>query len=90
MPMISCQVMTEGVLMTDEINATGAAENSVSRIRQASEAIRDMANDMRPVAKGLEPVLRRITDDVCAMTRQAPLQSLAVAFLLGVLIARRR
>jgi hypothetical protein len=71
--------------------STGAVEESdVSRIRQASETIRDMANDLKPAAKGLEPVLRRFTDDVCTITRQAPLQTLAVAFLLGMLFARRR
>jgi hypothetical protein len=75
--------------MTDDIG-TAASASDKSHIRQASEAIRDMANDLKPAAKGLEPVLQRITDDVCNMTRQAPLQSLAIAFLFGVLVARRR
>jgi hypothetical protein len=35
-------------------------------------------------------MVQRLTDDICNMTRQAPLQSLAIAFLLGVLVARRR
>jgi hypothetical protein len=73
--------------MTDEISVTARDE---SRIRRASEAIRDMANDMKPTAQGLEPVVQRLTDHICQMTRQAPLQSLALAFLLGVLVARRR
>jgi chorismate mutase len=81
--------------MTDEIKATVKANDASrirdeSRIRQASEAIRGMANDLQPAAKGLEPVMRRITDDLCNITREAPLQSLAIAFLLGVMIARRR
>ena len=75
--------------MTD-ISTGVAEEGDVSRIRQASESIRDMANDLKPAARGLEPVLRRVTDNVCAITRQAPLQTLAVAFLLGVMFARRR
>jgi hypothetical protein len=33
--------------------------------------------------------MRRTKDEVCTMTRQVPLQSLALAFLLGVMIARR-
>jgi hypothetical protein len=38
--------------MTDEIgSAAVAADSDVSRIRQASEAIRDMANDMRPAVR---------------------------------------
>lgn len=79
-----------GNAMTDDIGITAAEDSDASRIRQASEAIRDMANDLKPATKGLEPVVRRITDEVCAITRQAPLQSLAIAFLLGVMIARRR
>jgi hypothetical protein len=72
-------------------NEIGTYEtDGVSRIRQASEAIRHMADDLRPAANGLEPFFRRIVDEVYAMTRQAPLQSLAVAFLLGAMFARRR
>jgi hypothetical protein len=73
--------------MTDTISI--AESSGESRIRQATEAIRDIANDLGPAAKGLQPVLRRITDEVCSITRQAPLQSLVIAFLLGVMIARR-
>jgi hypothetical protein len=75
--------------MTDEISAAATARDE-SRIRRASEAIRDMANDMKPTTQGLEPVVQRLTDNICQLTRQAPLQSLALAFLLGVLIARRK
>jgi hypothetical protein len=75
--------------MKDEIGAAVTARDE-SRIRRASEAIRDMANDMKPAAQGLEPVVQRLTDNICQMTRQAPLRSLALAFLLGVLIARRK
>jgi hypothetical protein len=74
--------------MTDTISSIGETSDG-SRIRQATEAIRDMANELGPAAKGPEPLVRRITDEVCAITRQAPLQSLAIAFLLGVMIARR-
>jgi hypothetical protein len=49
-----------------------------------------MADDLKPAAKGLEPVMRRFIDDIYFGTRQAPIQSLAIAFLLGVLVARRR
>jgi hypothetical protein len=75
--------------MTDEISAAATARDE-SRIWRASEAIRDIANDMKPTAQGLEPVVQRLTDNICQMTRQAPLQSLALAFLLGVLVARRK
>lgn len=33
---------------------------------------------------------RRVSDTLRRVTREAPLHSLAIAFLLGVLIARRR
>jgi hypothetical protein len=42
--------------MTDEIGAAVTATDE-SRIRRASEAIRDMANDLKPAAKGLEPMV---------------------------------
>jgi len=74
--------------MTDTISSI-AETSDESRIRQASEAIRDVANDLGPAAKGLEPLVRRIMDEVCTITRQAPLQSLAIAFLLGVIMARK-
>jgi hypothetical protein len=72
--------------MTDKISAETSNE---SRTRQATEAIRDMADELGPAAKGLEPLVRRITDEVCTITRQVPLQSLAIAFLLGVIVARK-
>jgi hypothetical protein len=80
-------------IMTDEIGTAGTATDK-ARIWRATEAIQDMAqemaNDLRPAARGLEPMVQRLTDDLCKMTRQAPLQSLAIAFLLGILVARRR
>jgi hypothetical protein len=82
-------VETGETLMTDEIGADTRASDQ-SRIRRASEAIRDMADDLKPAAKGLEPIMQRFANDLYNMTRQAPFESLAIAFLLGVLIARRR
>jgi hypothetical protein len=38
----------------------------------------------------LEPATRRFVDALRKATLEAPLHSLAVAFLLGMLIARRR
>lgn len=61
------------------------------RINQASENIRAMANEImdeaKPAAQGLEPTLRRLTKIVRDMTVAAPLQSLVIAFLLGILVA---
>ena len=75
--------------MTDEIGAAAIANDDASRIQRATEAIREMADDLKPAAEGLEPVVRRVADDISNLTRHAPLQSLAIAFLLGVMVARR-
>ena len=41
-------------------------------------------------SNALASAKRRITDALRSATREAPLHSLAIAFLLGVIIARRR
>jgi hypothetical protein len=74
--------MTETAAMTEASGPTG----DEARIDQAAEAIRGMTKDM--VEK--LPVRYRITDTLRELTIQAPLQSLAIAFLLGVIVARRR
>ena len=55
------------------------------RVKQATEAVRKMsqelADELRP-RPGWSDLIREIT-------RDAPLQSLAVAFLIGVMLARR-
>ena len=55
------------------------------RINQAAEAIRGMTRD---IADEL-PLRRWVTKTVRNLTIQAPLTSLAIAFLLGVIVARR-
>ena len=49
--------------MTDEIGAAAIATDDTSRIQRATEAIREMADDLKPAAEGLQPVVRRVTDD---------------------------
>ena len=59
------------------------------RIEQAAEAVRTMTQEL---AQELAPELRPRPgwmDRVSEITRKAPLQSLAVAFLIGVFLARR-
>jgi hypothetical protein len=75
--------------MTDEIGAAAIASDDTSRIQRATEAIREMVDDLKPAAERLQPVVQRVTDEISNLTRQAPLQSLAIAFLLGVIVARR-
>jgi hypothetical protein len=58
-----------------------------ARVREAAdnaEQILSKANDM------LAPSRRKLTDAIVHFTHQAPLHSLLIAFLLGVIIARRR
>jgi hypothetical protein len=64
-------------------------ETDESRIRKASDAIRAMANEA-PLTPSSEPHGPRLTERLRQLTLEAPLQSLAIAFLLGVLLARRR
>jgi hypothetical protein len=52
-----------------------------------------MTNEMRHNPTQLAPgwsIERRLSERLRQMTREAPLQSLVIAFLLGVLVARSR
>ena len=64
--------------------ASGLADDS--RIHGAAETIRGAAKE---VAEEL-PVHEWAADTIRKLTIQAPLQSLATAFLLGAIVARRR
>ena len=59
----------------------------VTRIRQASESTRTMADE---VGESLKPAAETLSVRLRRATIHAPLHSLALAFLLGLLIARRR
>ena len=70
--------------MTNE-DATEPTASPEKRIDEAVDAIRGMSQDLA------DEVAPRPTwlDQVNAFTREAPIQSLAIAFLIGVLLARR-
>ena len=74
--------MDEAAAMTE---ASGLAD-SQERIDRAAQAIRgmtrEMANETPRETRPLSEVLRQ-------RTMEAPLQSLAIAFLLGAIVARR-
>jgi hypothetical protein len=55
------------------------------RIDNAVDAIRSMSHDF---AEEVAPRPRWL-DRMNATTREAPIQSLAIAFLIGVIVARR-
>jgi hypothetical protein len=69
-------------------------ENDQARIEHASEAIRDMAHGMKEnaaaLASGSRAASQPLADRLARMTRAAPLHALAITFLLGVLLGRRR
>lgn len=69
--------------MTEASGLTG----DEGRIEHAAEAIRGMTKEMMRELPARRP---RLSDRLRKMTLEAPLQSLAIAFLLGVLMARRR
>ena len=73
--------MKEASAITEASGLTG----DEARIDHAAEAIRDMTNDMMEEM----PANRRLADTLRKMTVEAPLTSLAIAFLLGILVARR-
>ncbi len=56
------------------------------KIRQAADqAYRELEGELNPQARPFEKLL----DAVRARTREAPLQALAVAFILGAMAVRR-
>ena len=75
---------TRSTFMTndDTIATAGSAEQ---RIDSATDAIRGMSHDL---ANEVAPPLTWL-DRVSAAAREAPIQSLAIAFLIGILLARR-
>ena len=65
---------------TDELSPEAA------RVYRAAKAISAMSDDMDAELLRPNPVL----DALRMLAREAPLRSLAVAFVLGVMVARRR
>jgi hypothetical protein len=59
-------------------NADQRIENAVGAIRSMSQ---DLADEVAPRPSWL--------DRLSAATREVPIQSLAIAFLIGVILARR-
>jgi hypothetical protein len=68
-----------------ESENTSTAESAEQRIGSAVDAIRSMSRDLA------EEVAPRPTwrERISAATRGAPIPSLAIAFLIGLILARR-
>ena len=69
-------------MMSPDPTSTG---NEERRIEHATDAIRSMSQDL---ADEVAPT-RTWANRMSAFTREAPIQSLAIAFLLGLIAARR-
>jgi hypothetical protein len=65
---------------TDELSPEAA------RVYRAAKAISSMGDDMDAELLPRNPIL----DALRLLAREAPLRSLAAAFVLGVMVARRR
>jgi hypothetical protein len=68
---------------------TGADELSpeAARVYRAAKAINAMGDDM---SVELFPKPNPVFDALRLLAREAPLRSLAIAFVVGVMVARRR
>jgi hypothetical protein len=80
--------------MTGEDEASGAdartmLDGATEAVQKATEAVQTTS---RSVAEAVETGRRPggPLDRLASLTREAPLQSLAIAFLLGFIVARRR
>jgi hypothetical protein len=69
-------------MTTDDV---AAPKSNEERINNAVGAIRSMSHDLADEVTPRPRLLERIG----AATREAPIQSLAIAFLIGMILARR-
>jgi hypothetical protein len=74
----------------------GAAERAIDTATDVSRAISEMSNVLGGAVDQLSEVIAaarrpgKPLSTISALTRQAPLASLFVAFMLGMAVARRR
>ena len=90
MGLFSKDIQTMDDLFVHTLRDIYYAENQIVKalpemIEKATDAIRSMSQDL---ADEVSPRLTWI-DRVSNLTREAPVQSLAIAFLLGVIVSRR-
>ena len=80
--------------MTDEDETSGA--NAPTKLGEATEAVRTATEAVETTSQRIADAIKagrqpgRPLDRLSNLTRETPLQSLAIAFLLGFIIARRR
>jgi hypothetical protein len=75
--------------MSEETEGSSILSKTTDAVREAAQAVQATTQS---IADAVEAVRRpgAPLDRLARLTRQAPLQSLAIAFLLGALFARRR
>ena len=81
--------------MTGEVETSGDA-NASTRLGEATEAVRTATEAVETTSQRIADAIEagrqpgRPLDRLANLTRETPIQSLAIAFLLGFIIARRR
>lgn len=79
-----------------QIPSPGIAERAIDSATEVSRTIEEVSAGLRVAVSRLRETIARAERPgqpiarLRAMTREAPLESLFVAFLLGVVLARRR
>jgi Xaa-Pro aminopeptidase len=75
--------------MSEEAEGSSILSKTTEAVRDAAQAVQATTQSIADAVKaGRRPGAP--LDQLARLTRQAPLQSLAIAFLLGALLARRR
>jgi hypothetical protein len=78
--------------MVDDVSNADAQRilsRTSDRVREASEAVQSTTQSIVDAVVAGRPPAAPL-DQLARLTREAPLQSLAVAFILGLIVARRR
>lgn len=81
---------------TPQVSSPSIAERAIDAATDVSRTVEDVTTALKVAVDRLREVIANAERPgqpvarLCAVTRQAPLQSLFVAFLLGVAVARRR
>jgi hypothetical protein len=79
--------------MPEPIPQPGIAERAIDAATDVSRTIGEVAGGLHAAVDRLTAAMRKPgkpLSTIAAITREAPLASLFVAFLLGVAVARRR
>jgi hypothetical protein len=82
--------MREASAMTEVSGLTPDQEGVENAVGATPGTAKDMSGNPGPLDSDSAHAAMRFSDQLRKLTLEAPLQSLLIAFLLGVLVARRR